>query len=316
MTTPLPLKPCDGLEVTALVDNAIDFLLPDTEVARRAPLGRNAHLDAPLIAEHGFAALVTLRAGERRRTFLFDTGLSPHALTHNLDVLQLSPREIEAIVLSHGHRDHTTGLLGLAQRLGRRRLPLILHPDAWLDRRVVLPSGEEIRLPPPDRAALRAEGVEVVEERGPSLLCDGLALVTGQVPRRTRFEKGFPVHQARSDGGWRPDPLIHDDQAVVLHVREKGLVVLTGCGHSGLVNTLRYAQRLTGVERVYAVFGGFHLTGPLFEPIIPQTVRALRRLAPRVVVPGHCTGWRAVQRIARALPGAFLPNSVGTRYVL
>jgi 7,8-dihydropterin-6-yl-methyl-4-(beta-D-ribofuranosyl)aminobenzene 5'-phosphate synthase len=102
----------------------------------------------------------------------------------------------------------------------------------------------------------------------------------------------------------------------VLNVRGKGLVVITGCGHAGVVNILRQAQRATGVERIYAVLGGFHLTGPLFEPIIPQTVRWLKRLSPQVIVPSHCTGWKAIQRIAVALPGAFLPNSVGTRYVL
>ncbi|HKZ24546.1 MAG TPA: MBL fold metallo-hydrolase, partial [Acidimicrobiia bacterium] len=102
----------------------------------------------------------------------------------------------------------------------------------------------------------------------------------------------------------------------ILVVRDKGLVVLTGCGHAGIVNIVRYAKKLTGVDTVYAVIGGFHLTGGLFEPIIPQTVAALAKFSPRVVVPAHCTGWKATQRIAAVLADAFLPGSVGTRYEL
>jgi len=316
MPTTVPLQPCERVEVVALVDNVIDALLPDTVVAKRAPLGRNALFESPLLAEHGFSCLVTAYSGQRRHTLLFDTGLSQQAIVHNLDVLQLSAKDIETVILSHGHRDHTTGLLGLARSLGRQRLPLVLHPDAWLNRKVVLPSGEEVRLPPLDRSALRQAHIEVVEERGPSYLFEGLALVTGRVRRTSRFEKGFAIHYAERDGRWQPDPLIHDDQATVLNVKDKGLVVITGCGHAGIVNILRHARRLTGIERIYAVIGGLHLSGPLFEPLIPQTVRWLRKLSPQLIIPGHCTGWKATHALAWALPEAFLPNSVGTRYLL
>lgn len=134
--------------------------------------------------------------------------------------------------------------------------------------------------------------------------------------RTTEFERGFPIHQAFRDGGWQPDPLILDDQAVVLNVRDRGLVVLTGCGHAGVVNIVRYARKLTGVDRTYAVIGGFHLNGPLFEPIIPATCEALAELSPEVIVPAHCTGWRAVHALAAQFPDAFIQNSVGTRFEL
>jgi 7,8-dihydropterin-6-yl-methyl-4-(beta-D-ribofuranosyl)aminobenzene 5'-phosphate synthase len=110
--------------------------------------------------------------------------------------------------------------------------------------------------------------------------------------------------------------LILDDQAAVLNVRDKGLVVLTGCGHAGVVNIVRYARKLTGIERVYAVIGGFHLDGPLFEPIIPRICDAFVSYGPQVVVPAHCTGWVAMHALANALPDAFIPNSVGTRFEL
>src|SRR5438552_10469531 len=109
--------------------------------------------------------------------------------------------------------------------------------------------------------------------------------------RTTEFEKGMAIHEGWGEGTWSPDPLIHDDQAVLLHVRDKGLVVLTGCGHAGIVNIVRHAKRLTGVDQVYAVIGGFHLSGPLFEPMIPATVAALAAEDPTLLVPAHCTGW-------------------------
>ena len=145
---------------------------------------------------------------------------------------------------------------------------------------------------------------------------DGSLLVTGELDRTTDFEQGFLIHQALRNGEWQPDPLILDDQAVVLNVRDKGLVVLTGCGHGGIVNIVRYAKKLTDVDQVYAIIGGFHLNGPLLEPIIPQTCQALAHLAPEVVVPAHCTGWRAMTALAATLPDAFIQNTVGTRYEL
>ena len=140
--------------------------------------------------------------------------------------------------------------------------------------------------------------------------------MTGEVDRTTDFEKGFPIHQAYRGGGWEPDPLILDDQALIVNVKGKGLVVLTGCGHAGVVNICRYARRLTGIDQLYLVMGGFHLNGPLFEPIIGETCEALADLSPEVLVPTHCTGWKAIHALAARLPDAFIQNSVGTTFEL
>ncbi len=158
--------------------------------------------------------------------------------------------------------------------------------------------------------------MEVIEERGPTLLVEGHTLITGQIARTTSFEKGSPTHQAEVDGQWQPDPWIHDDQAMVINVKDKGLVVLTGCGHAGVVNTLLHAKNATGVSNIYAVIGGLHLTGKIFEPIIPPTIQALKEINPKVIVPQHCTGWKATHAIAQEFPEAFLANSVGTTFVL
>jgi 7,8-dihydropterin-6-yl-methyl-4-(beta-D-ribofuranosyl)aminobenzene 5'-phosphate synthase len=166
------------------------------------------------------------------------------------------------------------------------------------------------------KRALVDAGFEIVEQREPSLLFDHSILITGEVARTTDFETGMPFHEARHGNGWEPDPLILDDQALIVHLHDAGLVVLTGCGHAGIVNIVRYAQRLTGVDQIHAIVGGFHLNGPLFEPVIGPTVDALGVLRPQVIVPAHCTGWNATHAIASRLPGAFIQNSVGTRYRL
>ena len=140
--------------------------------------------------------------------------------------------------------------------------------------------------------------------------------MTGQIHRTTPFEQGFPIHYASVAEQWQQDPLIHDDQAVVMNVKAKGLVILTGCGHAGAINTVRHAQELTGIQKVYALIGGLHLTGAVFEPLIQPTVAALKGINPELIVPAHCTGWKATHALARELPQVFVPNSVGTRFIL
>jgi 7,8-dihydropterin-6-yl-methyl-4-(beta-D-ribofuranosyl)aminobenzene 5'-phosphate synthase len=144
------------------------------------------------------------------------------------------------------------------------------------------------------------------------MLVDQMILISGEVARTTEFEKGFPIHYAKRNDHWQPDPLIMDDQCAIMHVKDKGLVIVTGCGHSGIINIIRNAQAITGITQIYAVIGGFHLTGGLFEPIIPATINAFKEIAPRYIIPGHCTGWSATHQIARAFPESFIPSSVGT----
>jgi 7,8-dihydropterin-6-yl-methyl-4-(beta-D-ribofuranosyl)aminobenzene 5'-phosphate synthase len=165
--------------------------------------------------------------------------------------------------------------------------------------------------------ALEREGLAVIERREPSLLVDRCVLITGEVDRTTEFEHGMPpAHQAWTGSTWRHDPLVIDDQALVVHLRGKGLVVLTGCGHAGAINIVRHAQRLTAVPGLHALLGGLHLGGPAFEPTIGPTVRALTDLDPALLVPGHCTGWRAQHTLAAALPKSWVAGSSGSSFRL
>jgi 7,8-dihydropterin-6-yl-methyl-4-(beta-D-ribofuranosyl)aminobenzene 5'-phosphate synthase len=329
----IPLIPVDAVDITVLVDNVTDtFLLNQGPAVRqggvtRSPNGPAARFlpDAvletgqvfdALLAEHGFSALISLRQDGREHRVLFDAGVTPSGLADNMRRLSLSPKDLEAIVLSHGHFDHTAGLDGIIRTLGRTNLPVLIRPEFWMHRRLVFPGSPPFEVPSTSKSALLGAGFAVIENTQPSFLLDGSLLITGEVDRTTEFERVFPAHQALRNGTWQPDPLILDDQAAILHVRDKGLVVLTGCGHAGIVNIVHYARRLTGVAQVYAVIGGFHLNGPAFEPIIPATITTLRELQPEVLVPAHCTGWRAIHALAAAFPVAFIPNSVGTRYEL
>jgi 7,8-dihydropterin-6-yl-methyl-4-(beta-D-ribofuranosyl)aminobenzene 5'-phosphate synthase len=324
----IALEPVDSVAITTICDNTVDVLLMDDGPAHRL-LGRardmpsvaaptlesGTVMDSPL-AQHGFSLHVAVTKAGAVHRMLFDTGITPNGCQENLTRLDLAAGDLEAIVLSHGHFDHTTGLSGLIQTLGRVELPVVLHPEFWTDRRVVIPGREPLELPTTSRRSLSDAGFEIIENRLPSFLFDGSVLVTGEVDRTSTFETGFAIHEAHRGHAWEPDPLILDDQAVVMHVRGKGLVILTGCGHAGIVNICRYARRLTGIERIYAVIGGFHLNGPLFEPIIGATCDALAELAPEVIVPAHCTGWKATQALAARFPANVIQNSVGTTFDL
>ncbi|HKE76005.1 MAG TPA: MBL fold metallo-hydrolase [Acidimicrobiales bacterium] len=326
---PIPLEPVDRVVLTTLVDNLTDALLLDQGPAKRHGLravsGRPRLAQSlleeggaydGLMAEHGFSMLVTVERGDRRTRILFDAGMSPDGMTGNMRRLGVDPGDVEVVVLSHGHFDHTTGLDGFVRAVGRPNIPVVVHPGLWSRRRLNIPGADPFELPTLSRRALEGAGFDVVEREAPSLLFDGSVLITGEVARTTGFETGMPFHEAHHDHGWAPDPLILDDQALVVHVRGAGLVVLTGCGHAGIVNIARYAQRLTGVDRIHALVGGFHLNGPAYAPVRAPTVDALAALAPGVIVPAHCTGWDATVAIADRLPDAFIQNSVGTRYEL
>ena len=310
-----PLK-VDQASISIVMDNSFDLLMASTDVAKRFPLAPNP-FEKPLpMAEHGFSVLIKVKQGQKEGQVLFDAGVSRRGILYNLDALEISLSCVQAIILSHGHADHALGLPGVVDRLGTRNMPLVLHPDAFLERKLVLPNGNEIGLPAPKVADFRRENIEIVEQVGPSMLVDEMILVSGEVARIIDFERGFPIHYAKRHDHWEPDPLIMDDQCAIIHVRDKGLIVITGCGHSGIINIIHNAQAITGIQKIYAVIGGFHLTGGLFEPIIPATIAALKAIKPRYIMPGHCTGWFATHKIAQAMPEAYIPNNVGTTLIL
>jgi 7,8-dihydropterin-6-yl-methyl-4-(beta-D-ribofuranosyl)aminobenzene 5'-phosphate synthase len=164
---------------------------------------------------------------------------------------------------------------------------------------------------------LMAYGAEVVNTKEPQLLLDGMAYVSGEIPRVTGFEKGLPgQHRKTLDGrSWELDELVMDERFLVLHVGNKGLIVFTACSHAGVINVLKHAKNSFPDVPLFALIGGFHLTGSN-ERIIPETVEAMREFDLAVIAPGHCTGWRAVNALANAFGDSKLaPLAVGKRYL-
>lgn len=294
------------------MDNVTDLLLNSNTMVKRPPLYADGIMLPQLIAEHGFSALVDVYGYPRKR-ILFDTGISETGMLYNVDRLGIDLNSIDAIVLSHGHKDHFAGLVTVLKRI-KRNIPLILHTDAFLKRFLLFPNGEKMKYPVLNEDELTKNGADVKSIKEPYIIGDSI-LVTGEITRKTDFEKGFPIHYAEIDGKLQPDQLIKDDQALVMYVKGKGIVVLTGCGHAGIINTIRYAKEITGIDSVYAVLGGFHLSGKIFEKIIEPTVEELLKIKPRYIIPSHCTGWKSIHRIAYTMPTAFIQNSVGTKFV-
>ena len=307
----LKLREADRLEVTILVDNYTDLLLvQNTEVVKRP---RFTLPNAPL-AEHGLSCLLKVSEDSQEHLLLMDAGIGAICLLHNSNLLKVDLSQIESVVLSHGHFDHFGGLPALLDR-AYEGISIVLHPEAFLQRRLNFPAiGTPVEMPGLDEDVLKEAGAVLHKNKEASTLASNLVLVTGEVERVTDFEQSFPWAEAKIDGQWVVDPF-HDDQGIAVKIKDKGLVVIGGCSHVGIINTIKQAQKVAQTETVHAVLGGFHLSGPVFEPIIEPTVEEMKKIGPDYVVPMHCTGWKAINQFAKEMPGQFLLNSVCTTYV-
>ncbi len=304
----MTLNELDGVEILSLQDNYIDITaMDDSDVVRRAGNVRGGVICNSILAEHGFSALVRLSRDGRTRTLLFDFGFSEHGSAFNADALDADLRQVEALVLSHGHGDHTGGLKRLLAKIGRKGLDLVLHPGALKPDRYLSRRGVKDRFPPLGREDLEAAGLP----RDPLPLLGGDALFLGEIPRTTPFEKGVPHAFFLQDGKETRDAN-EDDSSIAMRLKGKGLIVLSGCAHSGIINTVRHAMAVTGTGKVHAVMGGFHLSGPAFEPVIAPTAEEMKKIGPDYVIPCHCTGRKAIMRLEQAMPGQFILNMSGT----
>jgi 7,8-dihydropterin-6-yl-methyl-4-(beta-D-ribofuranosyl)aminobenzene 5'-phosphate synthase len=318
------IRKVDGVEILSILDNSVDFLSTTNKKEvnpfrewtkkRNGQEWANTHMQLPL-AEHGFSMLVRVLFEGKSRSILFDTGSSPDGIVENANRMGLNLHEVECIVLSHGHYDHSGGLLSVLKAINKVNLPVIVHEDMFKKRGAANIDGT-IRVYPEFPAKEQLRRAKLVSTKHPSLIAEGSVLVTGEIPRETSFERGNLKHRAFVNGSWQPDSWIWDDRALIINVKGKGLVILSGCAHAGIINTIHYARQITRLSKIHAIFGGFHLAGKEGESRIEQTVEELKRINPNLIVPMHCTGWRAVHAIAKAMPNAFVSNSVGTLYQL
>jgi 7,8-dihydropterin-6-yl-methyl-4-(beta-D-ribofuranosyl)aminobenzene 5'-phosphate synthase len=266
---------------------------------------KSSTADPRLWAQHGFSLFLEADLGDGCMKILMDTGTTPEVTSHNLDILKIDPADLDAIVLSHGHYDHTGGLMGVLNRV-QHRIPVLVHPQAFTPKLKAKPFLKYIGPPWSQAQAEEARAVLLLSSN-PVALASGL-ITTGEVKRVETFERveGF---WTVNDGRYTPDA-IPDDQSLVAHIKGKGLTVITGCAHAGIMNTIRQAQELTGIEEIYAVIGGFHLYGADPERI-EATANALLELDPRILRPGHCTGHEAISRLQEVIGNRCQPLSCG-----
>ncbi|MBN1365506.1 MAG: MBL fold metallo-hydrolase [Syntrophaceae bacterium] len=307
------LKQVDKIEIITLQDNYIDLVAQDNnEIIKRALPLEGSQIKNSILAEHGFSAFIAVNDMGTNRNLLFDFGFSIYGAAVNADILGLDLTKVETLALSHGHPDHTGGLEKLAQRIGKKGIELVVHPAAFRNPRYnKTVDARRVFFPPFTRERVDAADISLYETTKPHFLLDDSILFMGEIPRVTDFEKGIPTFCYEEEGQEKAD-YTEDDTAIVANLKGKGLLVLSGCAHSGIINTIRYAQELTGVSKIFAVIGGFHLSGAYFEPLIKPTIEALKSMDPEYILPTHCTGRTAIMAIEKEMPDKFLLNMSGT----
>lgn len=333
----------DELRILIVVDNETDTLssvddgvpqIPEVvHLAARTPSSRKHEgheckvvFDQLCCACHGLSVLITGRRGEQDRSMLFDVGPYPDLWLDNARRLAIDLSRIELVFLSHWHFDHSGGFPEVIAAIVKARSavglapPVVdLHPNRPDQRGVLLPSGVMVMLPQePTFDDIARAGGEVVTRDEPHPICDGFFFGSGAIDRVTDYETGLAGHHSFHGEDGEPDPLIMDERFVAACVRGRGVTVFSACSHAGIVNACLGAKRQFPGVPVDLVLGGYHLAGKTMEQRIEPTVRDLKaRIDPRLVAPGHCTGWRAKTRLADAFaPGRYAPSVVGTMYRL
>lgn len=321
------MRVVDTAEIVFLVDNVTDSLssnprFVETEFASHRRRGMQWLSGKCLCcAAHGLSCLITTRIGSASHTLLFDTGPEEWVFERNVLRLGVDLGEVGAMVLSHGHWDHAGAMPRALQMItmgnGGKRVPTYMHPDMFALRATRSGGGQYRPMElVPSIEILSGSGADVIVGRDEQMLFDQAFHVSGEIPRVTSFERGLPgQYRQLPDGRWELDELMPDERFVAINVAGKGQVVFTACSHAGLINVLTQARARFPDIPLYGVVGGFHLSGTT-ESIIPQTVEALAQFDLQLIVPGHCTGWRAVSALAAAYGDRIVPSAVGKTFSL
>jgi 7,8-dihydropterin-6-yl-methyl-4-(beta-D-ribofuranosyl)aminobenzene 5'-phosphate synthase len=308
----------DRVVITTVMDNYTDVFLVESEIAKRwgppdmvPDKPATAGYPFPLLAEHGFSLLVQGFKGDQVTTILFDTGFTEIGVPYNLKRLGIDINDVDAIVFSHGHPDHTAAIPEVLKD-ANKRIPIITHPFAFRKRYLVMPDGSRLLSNTLSEKRLTESGADL-QMSSEFMPVAPFAAVSGEIDMDNDFELHFPLAHYEEDGQMVKD-FFEDEKSLFINVKNKGLIVISGCGHRGIINTVEYARRVSGVEKIHAVIGGFHLTGTTKTEKITRTVAEMERIGPDFIIPTHCTGLKAMKFFADAMPDNFMLNAVGTTF--
>lgn len=319
------LQPVEKLEIQVLVDNVTDSLssVPDNVTHEMDYLSDNGMKELSgeclCCGAHGLSLLITVFQENIKRTLLFDAGPEGEVFERNVNKLNAKIGAVEAIVLSHGHWDHAGGFLTAADLIKNNNndkdFTFYLNSGMFYQRATTHDGHVYPFKKIPSVDELQKKGANVICSDEAQLLLDNLFYLSGEIPRVTHYEKGFPGHiRQLPNGEWQDDQWIMDERFLVVHVRDKGLVIFSACSHAGIINVLKHAQELFPSVPIYAVMGGFHLSGHSVEKIIPQTVKDMEQFNLEMIIPAHCTGWRAVNALGNMFGDKVVPSAVGRIY--
>ncbi len=309
----------EKLVITVITDNYYDTLRWHEKIARRSA---SVVPGVTIHSEHGLTYYIESVMNGKTNTLMFDFGWDFNGVTRNIELLNLDLGRLDALVLSHGHLDHFGNLIQIL-KYNRAKIhkgiPLYVGEEAYARRYVNLPvdrydPGGFHDLGQLNKDEIDSLGiVKMIEVKDPTPVVPG-AYLTGNIERVTEYEKGSPILFIKR-GDKRELDLFMGEQSLVFNVKGKGLVVASACAHSGIVNTVKHAQKMTGIDKVHAVIGGFHLIGAPM-PKIQKTIADIKAINPDYIIPGHCAGWEAITGFEREMPKQFVLNMAGTRYVI
>ncbi len=302
------LKPIDQCDVNVLVDNIMDILstAPDSvtgHVPNILKAGATELSGKCLCCAHwGLSLVITANHGADSHTLLFDSGPEGKTVERNGNRLGIDFSKIDAAMFSHGHWDHVGGMTSALRLINEaksgEKIPVHVNDDMFVLRGMKLPDGRIIPFEElPDKSELEELGADIVSRTEEHTLLGDTFYISGEIPRVTPYEVGLPPHVKDIGNGWEPDPLIMDERYTAVHIKNKGIVVFTACSHAGVINVLKNAREVFDPIPLYAVMGGFHLSGAACEAIIPETIKDMKDFNLKLIVPGHCTGWRAIHKL-------------------
>lgn len=324
----------EGLKIRVLTDSSYDTPRPGTSKwvkVTRAPFTSQSDFRKTLHNEWGLSLALESRIGTDTRNILLDYGYTTNALLNNMEIVGFDSSKVQALIVSHGHFDHYGGLIGWLQK-NRDRLPadLTLYAggeDNFCVRKAARGSGQFAEGGVLDRRELAALKVKVVLCPDPTVVA-GHAFTTGTIAPRS-FERILPntfVEYTKKDGlgcdipeaaakaGGKPVPDEHlNEHATCFNLKDRGLVVISSCGHRGIINSTLQAMQVSGIKKVHAVLGGFHLF-PADDEYVRRTVAELKTLNPDVVIPFHCSGPGMVTVMREQMGDRLLTSTTGTEF--